>query len=192
LSVLTFIDYGLIFSQIRFFLSANDCATYYACKKDVSRIDWRACIKFESVGMRGWQRWKINRWCFNRGTLYCWKCGLEENACGERKRNCQRDIFRSGSIGGRRTKRRMSNAVLGGTTGRSDSKWLSIKVSPPVRTAVGPVAGLTNGSRNLHALRSIRLPILPKSRTRSFVYCSFYHELHGRNKKRRKKKGRKE
>lgn len=50
-----------------------------------------------------------------------------------------------------------------------------------------PMAGLTNGSRNLHSLRSIRLPISPESRARPFVPCSFYHELHGRNKKKRER-----
>lgn len=161
-------------------------------KKTSPHIERRACIKFESVGMRVWEG--DNGGISTDGVLIAAPFTVERAGWRETRAGKEKEKLSEGhSVGAEASEdegRRGEWTVRGrrGTAGRPDSKWLSIKVSPPVRTTAGPMAGLTNGSRNLHSLRSIRLPILPESRIRLFVRCSFYHELHGRNKKKKERK----
>lgn len=83
--------------------------------------------------MRGRQRWNINRWCFNRGTLYCWKSGLEGNACGERKRNCQRGIASERKR--RRTKDEEENEQSGGAEAPLDGRIVNdCRLKCPLRS----------------------------------------------------------
>lgn len=159
----------------------------YTCEKNIISlfIERRACIEFELRGARvwgrGWRRWNINRWCFNRGTLYCWKSGLKGS-----ERQGEREIFggiseRRHPPSGRRTKR---------SSAGQRRRWIvnDCRLKYPLRSGPRQVQRLDWQMAREICICCEVLPILLKNRTRPlFVRCSFNRKFHGRNLKKKVK-----